>query len=129
MREILFRGKRLDNNEWLYGGYHFAHNFSIENHDHFISYYGTFGGFTDNTFIKIDKETLGQFTGRYDKTYEKIFEGDIVVFENNKGVVKCGEQTFEFYLESDFEPMVDRFKFNHTDNFEVISNIHDDGAL
>ena len=75
MREILFRGKRLDNGEWVYGGYHFEHGFGDPSH--YIVEYSTFGAFTVNNLIKVEPETVGQFTGMLDKNGDKIFEGEV----------------------------------------------------
>ena len=101
MREILFRGKRTDNGEWVYGYYTKARYYLNEKEMHVI--FAPDGeAFPRNEFSEyeeVDPETVCQFTGLYDKNGRKIFEGDIVrygdtihrvVFEQRNGTAYFG---------------------------------------
>lgn len=91
VREIIFRGKRVDNNEWVYGGFHKHLRFTPspvgpreEEYDYLI----LTSGFSDWNLPKpleryaVEPKTIGQYVGLNDDYGEKIFEGDIVYCRN-----------------------------------------------
>lgn len=78
MRESKFRGKRLDNGEWVYGYYYtqiITHAGNRKSRDHFIRT-------EQNIRYEVDPDTVGQYTGIHDNSEDEteVFEGDVVEF-------------------------------------------------
>lgn len=134
MREILFRGKRVDNGTWAYGDLlHCDDEMEIDSES-----LGENGGY-------IIPETVGQYTGLCDKNGTRIFEGDILQVEQ---CGKPGSRPFSIYFgeyidaDSDFDYPCIGFYIKIPDGccnigalltdgfeYEVIGNIHDNPEL
>jgi len=145
MRKILFRGKRSDNGEWVYG------------------FYVLFGGkniimLSDTTELRpseifglnelyeypviheVVPDTVGQFTGLLDKNGNKIFEGDILKTEYSKVICEFGTgdfsngcHSYQGWCFTDLE-QDDSLRSNYNDSwyvqeYEIIGNKWDNPEL
>lgn len=122
MREILFRGKRIDNGEWVYGNLNYG-TIEIENiqDTYFISDFDV--NPWDKKFYKVIPESIGQYTGLKDKNGQKVFEGDIVRWDERE----WGGTYYEL-VEWDYD-LLDARKNDWHEYCEVIGNIHDNPEL
>lgn len=131
MREILFRGKRKDNGEWIDGFYFFDEcALIVEN----LSY----------SLIKnkqcqlvgvhpIISETVGQYTGLTDKNGKKIFEGDLCLCDRNIST-RVDKQVFTIIFDDEdgawvgtgWSSSIEAREFSMC---EIIGNIHDNPEL
>lgn len=126
-RKILFRGKRVDNDEWVYGYLAEAVNCMTDKKATFIiEQDATYFGYI--CAVEVQPETVGQFTGMTDKNGNKIFEGDIVKFshpafdKSRIGVIsyEMNETGFVLRHKRDYSWIAYANEF-----YEVIGNIHD----
>lgn len=134
-REIEFRGKRLDNGEWMYG--------DLMRDDQggcYIYPLDGLGLFVEN---KVDPDTVGQFTGLVDKNGVKIFEGDIVrhpyvdpIFrdfvdsKDGEGVTsEVGFHDGAFVVKNAEDDFIYLDGFTRKERAEVVGNIHDNLEL
>ena len=147
-REILFRGKRYSNGEWVYG------NLYIHTHNgltypmilqckfsHVVESEFPLSFTVDEVFLVIP-ETVGQFTGLSSKNGVNIFEGDVLKSDlQSKGhfVVTFEHGSFCTYWTSDFgptTPMAWTFVEGFTEPLQyftkygcVVGNMHDNPQL
>lgn len=137
MREILFRGKRIDNGEWAVGYLGVFKDrtqiyvpFTEEEEKKYRGHiFSTIGG----SWYTVDPSTVGQYTGLIDKNGVKIFEGDILLFESPKQIASWKAKVL-FYMGEYILEGIDKLARLPLNDFaseamEVIGNIHDNPEL
>lgn len=135
MREILFRGKRVDNGEWVFGSYAFeprrkgAFGQTISDLDQERHYIVSKKNYE---YWEVVPETVGQYTGLTDKNGKRIFEGDIVSSNKRKTWIGMGEVWFgnsAFWCgEREWAKLL-RVVCLEDEQAEIIGNIHDNPEL
>lgn len=128
MREFLFRGKRVDSGEWIYGDLiknsivdcftYIAKGIGYKVDDKEIGYP-----------IKVFSATVGQYTGLTDKNGTKVFEGDIIKgIRGGLSVITFSAYGFCFNIipTKHQYPLTD---IDQNEIIEIIGNIHDNPEL
>lgn len=123
-REILFRGKSVDNGEWIEGDL-----WNVIDNDFCIISHGK--------NYDIIAETVGQYTGKDDKNGKKIFKGDICKVcrgvDIETGVIYYDKRVGAWgvrYNEEEINLLFDIFTSKDENVWiEVIGNIHDNLEL
>ena len=136
MREILFRGKRLDNGEWIQGDLFQR----LGHYPEIIIHHPNEEGKVAYSSICVAPSTVGQYTGLKDKNGTKIFEGDVICSYDTFGdeikhyvhyidsecsfcVALLGYNVIDYNAGNIYQRWIDEFKK------EVVGNIHDNPEL
>jgi len=137
-REILFRAKRTDNGEWVYGtGFTDFLNLLPEKRGHcwlwIIFEYPDGEG---RGWVEVDRKTLCEFIGRTDAKGVKIFEGDVMadggIVEYFNDLAHDGGAAIHpgFYCKEWFESDHDTSYYESGFKAcEVMGNVHDNPGL
>jgi uncharacterized phage protein (TIGR01671 family) len=146
MREILFRGMTLSG-EWVYGSYAPRKNDGLKRHYIFDSTWddtqnADFSGCSfhnaptlKDLFDEVRPETIGQFTGLTDKNGTKVFEGDVLKYNDLMISIRWDitGANWQFDEHTTFDDGVGLgnwdFKMGIAKNSEVIGNIHQHAEL
>jgi uncharacterized phage protein (TIGR01671 family) len=122
MREYKFRGKRIDNGEWVYG---------------YVYKDALIGCNILQTkpclaAIMVDPSTAGQYTGLHDKNSKEIYEGDIVKLCDTNPILFRVEIILARYGYKTVFKLLDDGTIAQCyflDKCEVVGNIHDNPEL
>jgi len=130
MKIVKFRAKIIRAgkwSKWIYGSLDFTkytyQEARIVGYDDPVQYWH-----------KIDKNTIGQYTGQKDKNKKEIYEGDILRFsEVDTAVVEWNEKYSYFMVKPIQDYYFDSDVLGHTleynNNVEIIGNIYDNPEL
>ena len=105
VRTIIFRGKRIDNGEWVEGSYCHAEKLDRSGDEHFIIEYSANG-----SSHRVDPDTVGQYAGLKDKNGKRIFENGYMIID--KQTYKVLFDNGEYILKNIFNCDIIQLKNN-----------------
>lgn len=133
MREIVFRGKDINNKGWVYGALVQQQDDPLREKTLIISYSNyQYGDFSEAVIHEVDPKTVGQYTGLVDKTGMEIFEGDIVSIYNSKAFLFAVAWNDNHYiLKCTTNGVSDNILnvIESPEDVEVVGNIYDNPEL
>ena len=125
MRTIKFRGQKTTNGVWVYGSLVYSNEIQT------AIYFQTGSGLVKSMeWVYVNPETVGQFTGLYDKNEKEIYEGDILKVQGlgEKIEVRFVRGVFAFLWNGNLDDEAPIKAPTH-EWAEVIGNIHDNPKL
>ena len=136
MRKIEFRGKRLDNGEWVRGD--LLHTYELNSETKEVKLNGHYiisqeGDDIEDCIIsrsiEVAPDSVGQFTSLYDRNKKEIYEGDILR-ASDVGVleVRFVRGVFAFLWNGNLDDEFPTGSPTH-EWAEVVGNIHDNPKL
>lgn len=134
MIEIKFRGKRVDNGEWVYGG--------ILQHEGYTAICVHSDYHQWHEFIEVDPKTVGQYIGFNDRDDREIYQGDIVAVDcdcdpgdyatcshdPNLNIV-IWDQTEASFSFRGIMFRADDMHTDYTDMWDAVGNVYDNPEL